>query len=442
MTAPLCFLFVFMVFWRPQEWLFPALMGWPILDVVVIAALLSMLVEVEEGRIVVPKSMPQLGLLVGLWVAALMSHIANTYLEGLLDHLEPSFKMCFFTGLLYCVLDRPERLRHLAMIYVSMSCLMAWHALLQQTQGYGFAHQSPVYQPFMDEYGDWQLKARSQFFGIFEDPNDLAQILGTSVPLSFCILRRRNFISFAVGCLVSWLLIKGVLATHSRGGLVGLLTGCSVMVALILPSRWLPTLMMALLGGWLMLCPLSAAYLDESAHDRVVFWGLANQMFKTKPLFGLGYGMFWQVSSDRSAHNAFVYCYTELGLFGYFYWYTLLQLGFMYAWRTRVLIRNAVTPDEKWMKMFCGMGIAALASFAASSYFLSRAYVYPMLFMFVLLGAIPVAVRHVLPDQGYGESMVVKPKRDVWFYGLGGSIFSILYIYWSIILLNKAYGGG
>lgn len=440
MTARLCFFFVFMVFWRPQDWLVPWLQGVPILDVVTFFAVMSFVMEKDEGKVRIPVEMPQINLLFGLWIAALMSHVANTYLQGFLDTFIPAFKMCFFTGLLFCVLDRPERLRNMARIYVSMSCLMTYHALLQQTRGYGFMGQPPVYQAAQDDWGEWYGIPRSQFFGIFEDPNDLAQMLAASVPFAFCLTRRRSFWSLLIGCLISWYLTKGVLATHSRGGLVGLLTGASVVVALILPSKWLPVLMVGILGAWLMICPLSAGHMDMSARDRVVFWGMANQKFKSHPIFGIGYGMFWQVADDRAAHNAFVYCYTELGFVGYWLWYTLLELGFLYAWRTRVLISNAVTPEEKWMKMFCGLSIAAMGSFAASSYFLSRAYVYPFLFLFATLGSIPIVVGRLYEGQNYDVSLVVKPKRDVFLVGIMGSAISIFYIYWSIILLNKAYG--
>ena len=66
-------LFIFVVFWRPQEWLVPALYGWPILDAVVFLSILGFMIEWDQGKIKVDTSRPQYFLLIGLFVAALMS---------------------------------------------------------------------------------------------------------------------------------------------------------------------------------------------------------------------------------------------------------------------------------------------------------------------------------------------------------------------------------
>ena len=51
-------------------------------------------------------------LLVGLFfAAAIVSHAAHTYFQGIVDSFFTVFKFCFFTLLLITVLDSPERLR-------------------------------------------------------------------------------------------------------------------------------------------------------------------------------------------------------------------------------------------------------------------------------------------------------------------------------------------
>ena len=55
MTFALTCIFIIMVFWRPQEWLIPSLYGWPLLDVVIYGALLSLLIETNEGKLRFPK---------------------------------------------------------------------------------------------------------------------------------------------------------------------------------------------------------------------------------------------------------------------------------------------------------------------------------------------------------------------------------------------------
>ncbi|MDI6775008.1 MAG: hypothetical protein QME60_06395 [Verrucomicrobiota bacterium] len=436
MTFFFTLLFEVFVFWRPQEWWLTWLYGWNLLDLIVYLALLALLAEVRAGRARFPLELPQIWLLAGLWFAAILSHAAHTYFDGIMWTITDVFKFCFFTVLLFCVLDSPARLKWTAWVFVIMSGVMAVHALLQEKCGYGFANAPPIHIP---EWGDRPAHTRSLFFGIFEDPNDLAQILATAIPFAFAIPKRLSFRGLLFGGGVTTLLVMGILATRSRGGYVALVAAGAVMVALMLPGRWFPAAMGGLMALALALCPYSAGYLDESACDRVDFWGQANWVFKENLLFGVGYRMFPDyVSLARAAHNAFVLCYTEMGLVGYWFWYAILQLSVVGAWRTRMALREPANAEQAWLKRFAGLGMAAMAGFCVSSYFLSRAFVYPLFFMFAMLGVLPVVARPHLPE---GAPPLVGWQRDVWTYGTAGALVSILYVYLSIRLLNMGIFG-
>lgn len=422
-------LFMLLVFWRPQEWLVPFLYGLPILDAVFYLSLLTLFLEIREGRIRFPRGAPQILLLAGLFFAALMSHIAHTYFQGMLDTIIPSLKFCVFTLVLFIALDRPARLLFVARMFVFMACFMAVHALLQQARGYGFAFHRPFFVG---------THHRSTFFGIFEDPNDLSQMLAASIPFAFVVTRRRSSLSVLLGIGITVLLVYGVLATGSRGGLVGLAAAGAMMVATVLPSRWLPYYMALLVTGFLVACPLAGGLLDESAHDRVVFWGTANWYFKTNPLFGVGSGMMIEyMPKGRAIHSAYVSCYTEMGVFGYWFWFGLLQVGILGSWRARVAFRDPNTYDQLWLKRFAGMAIAAMVSFAAAGYFLSRAFVYPLFFLFALLGAVPVVANRMTD----GEPIPVALRGKDYALLTAGSLASIAYVYLSILLLNRVWYG-
>ncbi|MDD4871220.1 MAG: hypothetical protein PHR77_11730 [Kiritimatiellae bacterium] len=436
MTFFFTLVFVFLVFWRPQEWLFPWLFGWPLLDAVMFMALLGFLMESNQGLIRIPRNQPQIYLLFGLWIATILSHIAHTYFAGMMETIPEVFKICFFTIVFFCVLDRPGRLRIVATVFVMMSCIMAVHAIMQQKLGYGFVGQMPMLDV---RPGLAEPVFRSYFFGIFEDPNDLAQIFATSIPLAFIITRRRSFFGFILGCAIMYLLITGIIATYSRSGFVSLAGVVGVMLILVLPSRWMPLLMAGMLAGALALCPFSAGQLDMSAHERVVFWGMANQVFIANPvnlIFGVGYGMFWQVASSRAAHNAFVSCYTEVGILGYWFWFIIIFLGVMGAWRVRITLKNEMGVEQAWIRRFAGMCIAAMIGFLASGYFLSRTFIYPLFFLSAMLGSLPGIAEQYLPQN---HPPLMNPVRDVWSYGSVATLISIIYIYISIILLNKAF---
>ena len=439
MTFPSLLIFIFLVFWRPQDWLVPQLYGWPLLDVFVALAVVGFLIEQSEKRIRVPRS-PVVLLLIGLFVATLMSHIAHTYLAMLISTMKETWKYCFITFLLVCAINSPKRLRAMAWIFVIMACVMSVHALLQAHRGYGFMGYTPIY--VVPEDGVGAEFTRSYFFGIFEDPNDLAQMLATTIPWTFVIFRRRNVANLLISLGLSALLVMAIMSTHSRGGEMALATVCGVMILLILPARWTAVLLIMVMIGALALCPFAGPYLDESAHDRVDFWGQANYAFKSSPInmmFGVGYGLITDfIEGDMSPHNAFVMAYSELGVFGYWFWFNLLSLGILGCLRTRVATKRTVNPELAFLRRFAGMAIAAMAGFGVSSYFLTRAYVYPLFFLIAMLCAVPVIAEEMLPE---GHAPLIRPRRDVWVYGTLGSLISILYVYFSIVILNKAFYG-
>ncbi|MBN2301042.1 MAG: hypothetical protein JXN60_00865, partial [Lentisphaerae bacterium] len=286
MTFGVMLVFVLFIFWRPQEWLLPWIFGWPLMDIVVSVAVITFWLETDQRNLRPPFDKPQTYLFIGLWFASLMSHVAHTYFAGMMETIIPTFKICFFGAVLFNATERTSRLRILGRLFVAMGCTMALHSMLQQWRGYGFADGRPLWAP-----GDFgTIEVRSRYFGIFSDPNDFAQMLAAFIPFSFVIYRRRSFLKFLISAAIAGWLVMGLLATHSRGGLIALATVTAITVIFMLPARWTPFFMLIFAGVALVLCPYSAAWLDESAHERIVYWGNANQMFKENILFGIGAG--------------------------------------------------------------------------------------------------------------------------------------------------------
>lgn len=436
MSFGLTILFIILVFWRPQEWLIPSLWGWPLLDVITYASLLGLIIEVNGGRARMPRT-PAVMLAAGLWVATIMSHLAHGYFQGILDTMPATFKFCFFTVLLLVVIDRSSRARTVVVVMVGAAVMMAIHALMQQKTGRGFGGMLPFIY-FKQSIGAFE--ARSQFVGIFSDPNDLGQFLAAMIPLAFAVPRRLNAFTAILMTAVAYLLFQGLLATHSRGGMVGLVASVGTMTFLMLPTRVMPYAAAFALAGGLVLCFLKGGgLLDTSAQERVVFWGLGNQAFKHNPIFGIGFGMWWQITAkSMTAHNAFVLCYTEIGLFGYWFWFGLLQLGIVGSWRARMALARPRTEAQAYMRRLSGLAIAALAGFAGGGYFLSRAFVFPFFFLFGLTIAIPLIVQRLLPDE---HPRLINTGRDVYRLGTLTTLFSVVYIYLSILILNKVYYG-
>jgi hypothetical protein len=437
LTFALTSIFVALVFWRPQEWLLPFLEGWPILDVVVALAAVAFVIEVRENRLRLPLDMPQVYLLPGLWSAAILSHVAHTYLAGALGAIVPAFKMCFFALLLMCAADRPARLRVLARIFIVMACIMSVHALLQEKRGFGFAGLEPLRFWKWTEFG-FVPYTRTLFFGIFQDPNDFAQILATALPFAFVIMRRRSVFSVALAWAIVWLVVRGILSTRSRGGLVALTTVTVLFLTMRIRGRWQPWVMGVLISAALIAMPFASPILDQSAHDRVVFWGLANEEFRRTPLFGVGFGMFVEICDDAAAHNAFVQCYTEVGVYGYWFWIGLLLMGLLGAWRARAALARFGDTESVWMRRFTEATICGALGYTASSYFLSRAFVQPTFFITAILAATYLATCNYLGPENVAP---FRPRRDLLVTNTAAAVGSILYIYASIRILNRIWYG-
>jgi O-antigen ligase len=160
--------------------------------------------------------------------------------------------------------------------------------------------------------------------GFLSDPNDLAQILLIALPLLFIAWRRgRTVTNFVVVLLPAALLLWTTFLTHSRGGLLAL-----AAVALLVARKKIgTTASTAVAAIFILAClPLTSRGRGISAADgadRLEAWANGLEMFKSAPLFGIGFNGFTDLY-EITAHNSFVLCLAELGLLGSTLWLALL----------------------------------------------------------------------------------------------------------------------
>ncbi len=407
--------------------------GIPVLDAVTYMSLLALLLEYDSGKVRIDRREPQYFLYIGLFIAGLMSHLSWFYFTGLMNTWQDMFRLTFFGILLFSCCTTVSRLRWIARAFVIMALLMAVHAILQEVRGYGFAGQRPIlsWRPNSDV-----LMPRSLFFGIFDDPNDLGQFLATSIPLCFVFFKRKGFITFAIGGGVAWYLYMGVAATLSRGSQVGLIATAGVaLIMLIFKKKYSFMLALGGLSGLLMI-PLSGPLLGD-AWERVDLWGQANWAFKTKPIFGVGLGMIRDyLDESKVPHNAYVHCYSELGVFGFFFWFTLIFLAVLGLLQARRALRYCEDPEGQWLYRFSAWGLSAVVGFAVSAYFLSRAFVFPLFFLTAMMGAVPLIARQYVPEEQHDDFRLGLTVRDSCILGIPLSLMLIAYVYVSILVLN------
>lgn len=205
--------------------------------------------------------------------------------------------------------------------------------------------------------------------------------------------------------------------TNSRGGVLGLGAALTIIGWRRYGPRLGTTLIVIGLLGVVALGPSRLAEMDaeeDSAQGRIQAWAEGLAMLRSRPLFGVGYGM-WTEHHPLVAHNSFVQVLGELGLaggaafFGMTYWY------FAAIRRVAALPKVAEWPFNSWQVGFTAMG----AAFFVSVFFLSRQY-NPVLLTVIALGASYVSVA----TEGQGTVVVstATDRKRVIFLTLGAVV--------------------
>lgn len=224
---------------------------------------------------------------------------------------------------------------------------------------------------------------RLRALGLLNDPNDLAQTLVAALPLVFLAWRRRRLFGNALFVLLpAAAMLWAVVLTRSRGGLVALAALLWFAFARRAGPRWSRTLRRAGFAGLFLSLVLffRLGGADESAMGRLEAWSEGLQMLKYSPLWGVGFGSFADVN-DLVAHNSFVHCYGELGLIGYFAWLGAILATFWYLERISLTEGGPEGSTElaRWARALS----LSLIAFLAGALFLSRTY---SVSLFLLVG--------------------------------------------------------
>jgi putative inorganic carbon (HCO3(-)) transporter len=271
------------------------------------------------------RSSVQTFLLLGLIVAIALSQVAHGWLGGVLESWRmflPSAAVFFF---IVVNVTTVRKLKIVTLAAVASCLIVTVEALCGYYAGFHgemFILQTNVSSPQDEVIG--QL-TRIRGAGFLSDPNDLAQILLIALPLAFIVWRRgRVVVNFFVVLVPAALLLWTTYLTHSRGGLIAL-----AAIALMVARKKLGTPASAALAGVLILGMLALDFTGgrgisaADGADRLEAWANGLEMFKSAPLFGIGFNGFTDLY-EITAHNSFVLCLAELGILGSTLWVALL----------------------------------------------------------------------------------------------------------------------
>jgi len=231
--------------------------------------------------------------------------------------------------------------------------------------------------------------------GIFNDPNDFALILVAAIPL--CLYWLTDPTKKALRPLWFVLLLLfgyALMLTHSRGGFLALCAGLLVLFYLrfgamktaMLGLVFLPVLLAIFAGR------MTNISSDEgTGQSRIQLWSDGLQLLQQSPLIGIGVDNYRQFSK-HVAHNSFIHCYAEMGLFGG----SLFVSAFFLAIKGLYELRRKPTtsPDEidtnpELMRMHPFL-FGTVVAYSIGICFLSRSYIVPT---YMVLGLAVVYMR-------------------------------------------------
>jgi putative inorganic carbon (hco3(-)) transporter len=350
---------LFLTFVRPIDGFFPELLEYrPMLILYALCGIVSIVNVAGKKPISNEGATGRSALLVAIFVVALcLSHIANGWFGGALKAISDQSPTIALFALTLLNVDSLDRLRSagrtvlLAIFLMSCLAIASFHTgvmfdllVLQQS-----ASESTVAPSSWLLLGDLSRFDNGYFyrirgFGFLADPNDLAQAIVTCIPFLLASWApKANFRNLLLRGVPVLIMLYAIYLTQSRGAIFGL--GAITFYGLYRRFGAALSVSGLVAGGFAMLAVglgggRSLSSDEASAGERIEAWGQGFAMFKSHPLFGVGYDRFLE-HHILTAHNSFVLCFSELGMFGYFIWIGFIVMAFLQL--NAVIKANRVT---------------------------------------------------------------------------------------------------
>ena len=362
---------------------------------------------------------------IGILSISLVSNLLHGQFQVGFDFATDFLKVLMFYLLMLGHIDSPARLKRFVGFLVGIILIPILLAVLNY-DGY---IKIPVFRVISE--GDGVLRLCGT--GVFNDPNDVCEILNCAMLLCFCgLLNRGGGLTRVLWLAPIAFFGHALTLTQSRGGFLGAVVGLMVLFR----SRFRGTkslvaagaalaVMFVLFGGR----QTSLNTEEGSSQSRIQLWDDGFEMLKRSPLIGIGTGQFCQ-EMGHVAHNAFVQTYTELGFLG-----GTLLFG-QYLWGLKNLTKlgsKQVTLPDPEVRRVQPFLLASLASYATSEMSLTHPFE-PV--TYVMFGLATVCIRLAdpsppLPDLLLNRALI---RRMIIFSGL---FLAALYVF---TRLNVAYG--
>ncbi|MBW8192488.1 O-antigen ligase family protein [Neiella marina] len=380
--------FVLLSFFRLHE-LYPPLMALRLPQLFAIAAMVSMGWHLFVIRKMQMYWNADLSWLLGFFllcalgvVLASNRGVAISYFNGVFS------KIALMTLVIAWLLRKPNDFKQAAVAFVIAGALVALVALSNAAAGIEMVEGNRV------------TIGRS-FGSTLGDPNDLALVL--LFPLGFTVgfmCHAQGWRRITASC-VFILLMMAILATQSRGGLLGVLTVVGVFgwrrvnnKAVLVILGLLALLVLFALAGIDQRSSGGAAEqgVDESAMGRIYAWQAAIAMAVHAPFTGVGldnfyanyyfYSPHWD-GKNHAVHSTWFGILAETGFVG-------LTVFVAIVWRMVRRIRSVVTAkvQSAAVQMVAESVLAGLLGTIVSGTFLTQGFTWPFYIFFALIVAL------------------------------------------------------
>jgi O-antigen ligase len=406
-------MYLLFLYVRPQDYV-PALMGKPFM-LMIGAATLGMFVlhMMMRKRAIHLANAPQNWILLWFFAAIAMSSLATLYVPSVIESVIDFLPVVMMYLIIANVVVTKRELSFLLNMLVVLTLVLAAQGIVQYYTGTGIGGQETY-------------KGRIQGVGIFSDPNDLGLALVMVLPYVFL----RFFDSpkpwqKGLSLFSMLVLVYALYLTQSRGGLMSF--GALLM---LLFARRMGKVLGYGIGAFAMLAlfvlgpRMSSISTEEaSAYGRIEAWGTGIDLFEQRPLFGVGFGNFTEYHF-RTAHNSFVLCATELGMFGLYAWCLLIYISIK---NTGFMARALHARGEHELASHVDTIRLSLIAYCMGAYWLSRTYS-ELLFIMV---ALATAVTQMFVASS-GEKYVLIERRDFvlgFLCAVGGWAFTKAFLF-------------
>lgn len=380
-------LYTVALFIRPQEWSYTP-DPFPVARIFLILAFVSHLLMQR------PKLFGYQGwFLVCIFLLIPLSGIRNyDFGEGIYQ-AQNFFIYSILPFILFASLAQTQKKQYWIFVVMAVACtVMLHHGISQKLSPIGMGWSGELLSQ----------GTRITFLGFFNDPNDLGMFFLMNIPIIFYLrsVTKSGLLKFVYFALIIGL-VTGIFLTNSRGSLVGFL-------ALLLAYFYFKygkvktaifTFLFLPIVYFIMSKFRTIDSQESSANDRIQAWYEGIQMFKYRPLFGIGKGGFVD-AHGLTAHNSYVLIWAELGTIGYILWFMTICLTIF------MLIKIFNLNKEKYQQKPEVLNDIFLAKclffsflgFLTTAFFLSRSYV---VFLYVFLGislAVYMRVKKQVPE--------------------------------------------